>query len=159
MTAAGVSLAAAGLAALVLACRDCLRRRAVPVFPGDAGRPPGRWRRALWITALAAGWAGGALGPELASRERVRPDAAAGAAAARGRGESRRIRVPFYVRERSREPRPAGDGSVLVSREAVTVPWSFLLALALYGLLVVRGSRRPGVSPRGRASAPTGPAG
>lgn len=135
LTITGLVLAAAGLGVLVAAVRDCLRRRRVPSLRYGARTAGGGWLRVLWLAVLVAGWAGGAFGAEVASRERRRPTPAP-AASARGSGERSVLRVPFFVRERARRPRPGDASPVVITREAVTLPWSFLAALALYAVFV-----------------------
>lgn len=133
---AGLSLAAAGLAALVVACRDCMRRR-VPSLRYGARTVAGGRMRAVWLAVLVGGYAAGAFGVEVASRETVRREPGEVAAPAVPAAGGRHVlRIPFYVRESGREPGPGGS-ALLVSRESVTLPWSFLLALALYSVFAV----------------------
>lgn len=136
MTAVGAALAAGGLAVLVAAVRDCVRRPDLPSLRYGARTIRRGWLRAGWIVVLLAGWSGGIAGTEVAGRERHRP--APERPDARGGGShSSLIRVPFYRRGWARELRPGGGGPLLVTEEAVTLPWSYLLVLLLYGVFVV----------------------
>lgn len=150
----GIVLALGGLGGLVAAARDCRRRRDVPSLRyGTRSLEPGRVRT-VWLALLIAGYAGGAWGTDVLSRESIRVERRSDAAAdrsSRGGGGAARvsIRVPLYRRTASTEPRPAGDGLLRSSRESLVLPWSYLAVLLLYWGLVVRWPAAPVPAPSG----------
>lgn len=139
LTIVGVSLAVASLAVLVLAVRDCLRRPDLPGLRYGARGAPGSWVRAAWLLVLVGGWTAGAAGVDLAGAREIRPAGDAGAGPAAPEATARTtVSVPFYTRSWGGETLPGGGGTVSVREEAVTLPWTFLLALLLYWILAVR---------------------
>lgn len=156
LTIVGVSLAVASLAVLVLAVRDCLRRADLPSLRYGARRAPGSWVRAAWLLVLVGGWAAGAAGVDLAGSREIRAaaDVEGKPAGTEATGRTT-VSVPFYTRSWGRERLSGGGGAVSVREEAVTLPWTFLLALLLYWVFAVRW---PGAADAGtRSTAPDAP--